>query len=167
MSSQQPPTKKSKQVENKQGTLLSWVKPCTSDTEPGVVKETIRIKEQPESNCLQIFREWYPKQVLYFVKVNTNGKLETRTKGIVDKCSDLTCTKKYALSLLRACYHSSWTYFNACSWSLAMSDLLFSESFRTWSSTTQRSQLKKNWTCSQASKRVVTIFILLRLMISP
>ena len=98
MSLQQPPTKKSKQVENKQGTLLSWVKPCTSDTEPGVVKETIRIKEQPESNCLQIFREWYPKQVLYFVKVNTNGKLETRTKGIVDKCSDLTCTKKYALT---------------------------------------------------------------------
>ena len=42
MSSQQPPKKKSKQVENKQGTLLSWVKPCTSDTEPGVVKETIR-----------------------------------------------------------------------------------------------------------------------------
>ena len=37
----------------------------------------------------------YPKQVLYFVKVNTNGKLETTTKGIVDKCSDLTCTKKY------------------------------------------------------------------------
>ena len=24
-----------------------WVKPCTSDTEPGVVEETIRIKEQP------------------------------------------------------------------------------------------------------------------------
>ena len=46
MSSQQPPKKKSKQVENKQGTLLSWVKPCTSDTEPGVVEETIRIKEQ-------------------------------------------------------------------------------------------------------------------------
>ena len=38
----------------------------------------------------------YSKQVLYSVKVNTNGKLETRTKGIVDKCSDLTCTKKYA-----------------------------------------------------------------------
>ena len=38
----------------------------------------------------------YPKQVLCFVKVNTNGKLETRTKGTVDKCSDLTCTKKYA-----------------------------------------------------------------------
>ena len=49
MSSQEPPKKKSKQVENKQGTqLLScrWVKPCTSDTEPGVVEETIRIKEQ-------------------------------------------------------------------------------------------------------------------------
>ena len=98
MSSQQPPTKKSKQVENKQGTLLSWVKPCTSDTEPGVVEETIQIKEQPESNCLQIFRERYPKQVLYIVKVNTNGKLETRTKDIVDKFSDLTCTKKYALT---------------------------------------------------------------------
>ena len=42
MSSQQPAKKKSKQVENKQGTLLSWVKPCTSDTEPGVVEETIR-----------------------------------------------------------------------------------------------------------------------------
>ena len=39
---------------------------------------------------LQIFHERYPKQVLYFVKVNTNG--------IVDKCSDLTCTKKYALT---------------------------------------------------------------------
>ena len=98
MSSQQPPTKKSKQVENKQGTLLSWVKPCTSDTEPGVVEETIQIKEQPESNCLQIFRERYPKQVLYIVKVNTNGKLETRTKDIVDKFSDLTYTKKYALT---------------------------------------------------------------------
>ena len=45
MSSQQPPKTKSKQVENKQGTLLSWVKPCTSDTEPGVVEETIRIKD--------------------------------------------------------------------------------------------------------------------------
>ena len=55
MSSQQPPKKKSKQVENKQRTLLSWVKPCNSDTEPGVVEETIRIKEQPESNCLANF----------------------------------------------------------------------------------------------------------------
>ena len=45
MSSQEPPKKKSKQVENKQGTLLSWVKQCTSDTEPGVVEETIRIKD--------------------------------------------------------------------------------------------------------------------------
>ena len=100
MSSQEPPKKKSKQVENKQGTLLSWVKPCTSDTEPGVVEETIRIesKNNPKAIVWQIFRERYPKQVLYFVKVNTNGKLETRTKGIVDKCSDLTCTKKYALT---------------------------------------------------------------------
>ena len=55
MSSQQPPKTKSKKVEKKQGTLLSWVKPCTSGTEPGVVEETIRIKEQPESNCLANF----------------------------------------------------------------------------------------------------------------
>ena len=46
MSSQEPPKKKSKQVENKQGTILSWVRPCTSDTEPGVVEETILIKKQ-------------------------------------------------------------------------------------------------------------------------
>ena len=45
-----------------------------------------------EAIVWQIFRERYPKQVLYFVKVNTNGKLETRTQGIVDKCSDLICT---------------------------------------------------------------------------
>ena len=38
-----------------------------------------------------------PNTFLYFVKVHTNGKLETKTKGIVDKCSDLACTKKYAL----------------------------------------------------------------------
>ena len=47
MSSQEPPKKKSKQVENKQGTLLSWVKRCASDPEPAAVEETIRIKEQP------------------------------------------------------------------------------------------------------------------------
>ena len=35
-----------KQVENKQGTLLSRVKPCTSDPEPDVVEEAIRIKDQ-------------------------------------------------------------------------------------------------------------------------
>ena len=31
------------------GNTLLEVKPCTSDTEPGVVEETIRIKEQPEN----------------------------------------------------------------------------------------------------------------------
>ena len=55
-------------------------------------------ERKPKAIVWQIFRERYPKQILYFVKVNTNGKLETRTKGIVDKCSDLTCTKKYALT---------------------------------------------------------------------
>ena len=81
MSSPESLKKKSKQVENKQRTLLSWVKPCTGDTEPG-------------SNCLANFPRTISQQVLYFVKVNTNdGKL-----GIVDKSSDLTCTKKYALT---------------------------------------------------------------------
>ena len=37
MSSQELPNKKPTQVENKQVTLLSWVKPCISDTEPGLV----------------------------------------------------------------------------------------------------------------------------------
>ena len=31
-------------------------------------------------------------------KCNTNRKLETNTKGIVDKCCDLTCTKTYTLN---------------------------------------------------------------------
>ena len=62
------------------------------------MKKQSESKNNPKAIVWQIFRERYPKQVLYFVKVNTNGKLETRTKGIVDKCSDLTCTKKYALT---------------------------------------------------------------------
>ena len=49
MLSQEPLKKKSKQVENKQGTLLLWAKQCTSDSEPGVVEETIRIKDQPRN----------------------------------------------------------------------------------------------------------------------
>ena len=53
-------------------------------------------KKKPTAIVWKIICELYPKQVLYFVKVNTNGKLETRTKGIVDQCSDLTCTKEYA-----------------------------------------------------------------------
>ena len=57
MSSQEPPKKKSKQVENQQGTLLSWVKPCTSDLEPGVVEETIRIKDQPGNKMIWNHRQ--------------------------------------------------------------------------------------------------------------
>ena len=37
--------------------------------------------------------ERYPKQLLYFVSQH-----KRKTKCIVDKCSDLTCTKKYALT---------------------------------------------------------------------
>ena len=88
--------KKSKQVENKQGTLLSWVKPCTSDTEPGVVDETIRIKEQPESNFLANFPRTISQTSSLFRQSQHKRKLETITKGIVDTWSDLTCTKKYA-----------------------------------------------------------------------
>ena len=55
-------------------------------------------RRKPKANVCQIFCERYPKQVLYFLKVNTNGKLETRTKGIVDKCSYVTCTKKDTLT---------------------------------------------------------------------
>ena len=96
MSSQQPPKKKSKQVENKQGTLLAWVKPCTSDTELGVVEETIQIKEQPESNFLANFPRTISQTSSLFRESQHKRKLEIITKGIVDKCSDLTCTKKYA-----------------------------------------------------------------------
>ena len=110
MSSQEPPKKKSKQVENKQGTLLKRVKTylrsTTGDsrlnhlmmlyvhkdrtdalTLVDVANNFVGEKENRKAIVWQIFRERYPRQVLYFVKVNTNGKLETRTKGIVDKCS--------------------------------------------------------------------------------
>ena len=53
-----------------------------------------------KENRKQLFGKFSVNDIpnkFYFVKVNTNRKLETRTKGIVDKCSDLTCTKKYAL----------------------------------------------------------------------
>ena len=60
-----------------------------------VANDFVGEERKPKAIVRQIFRERYPKQVLYFVKVNTNRKLETRTKGIVDKCSDL---KKYALT---------------------------------------------------------------------
>ena len=39
-----------------------------------VANDFVREKE----NRKQIFRERYPKQVLYFIKVNTNGALETK-----------------------------------------------------------------------------------------
>ena len=92
MSSQQPPKKKSKQVENKQRTLLSWVKLCTSDTEPGVVEETIRIKEQPESNCLANFPRTISQTSFLFRQSQHKRKIRDKNKSIVDKCSDLIFT---------------------------------------------------------------------------
>ena len=47
-----------------------------------------------KENRKQLFGKCYandiPSQVPYFVKVNTNGKLEARTKSILDKCSVLS-----------------------------------------------------------------------------
>ena len=63
-----------------------------------VANDFVGDKENWKKIFWKIFRVRYPKKVLYFAKVNTNGKLETRTKDIVDKYSDLTCTKKYALT---------------------------------------------------------------------
>ena len=80
MSSQQPPKKKSKQVENKQGTVLSWVKPCTSDTEPCVVEETIRIKEQPESNCLANFPRTISQTSSLFRQSQHKRKIRDKNK---------------------------------------------------------------------------------------
>ena len=47
-------------------------------------------ERKPKAIVWKIFHQRYRKQILYFVKVNINGELETRTKGIVDKCSDLS-----------------------------------------------------------------------------
>ena len=62
------------------------------------LSERNALERKPKAIVWKICRERYRKQILYFVKVNTNGNLETRTKGIVDKCSDLASTKKYALN---------------------------------------------------------------------
>ena len=83
MSSQEPPNKKPKQVENKQGTLLSWVKPCTSDTEPGVVEETIRIKEQPESNCLANFPRMISQTSSLFGQSQHKRKIRDKNKKVL------------------------------------------------------------------------------------
>ena len=87
MSSQEPPKKKSKQVENKQGTLLSWVKPCNSDTEPG-------------SNCLANFPRTISQTSSLFRQSQHKRKIRDKNKRYCrqNKCSDLTCTKKYALT---------------------------------------------------------------------
>ena len=58
-----------------------------------------------KENLKQLFEKFPANDIankfFFFVKVNTNGKLETRTKGILDKCSDLACTKKY-IRILRS-----------------------------------------------------------------
>ena len=54
-------------------------------------------RKKTESNCLQIFRKRYPKQVLCIVSQHRR-KIIDKTRGIVHNCSDLTGTKKYALT---------------------------------------------------------------------
>ena len=49
-----------------------------------------------KENRKQLFKG-YPKQVLYFVSQHKR-KIRDKTRGIVHNCSDLTCTKKYALT---------------------------------------------------------------------
>ena len=73
MSSREPPKKKSQQVENKQGTLLSRAKPCTSGPEPGVVEETIRIKEQPEMKMI-----WSHQQLADRKRQRDNSALQIK-----------------------------------------------------------------------------------------
>ena len=43
-----------------------------------VANDFVGEKENRKQLFGKFFRERYPKQVLYFVKVNTNGKLETK-----------------------------------------------------------------------------------------
>ena len=43
-----------------------------------IANDFVGEKENRNIIVWRIFREGYPKQVLYFVKVNTNGKLETK-----------------------------------------------------------------------------------------
>ena len=57
-----------------------------------VANDFVREKE----NRKQLFKG-HPKQVLYFVSQHKR-KIRDNTKGIVHNCSDLTCTKKYALT---------------------------------------------------------------------
>ena len=59
-----------------------------------VANDFVGEKENRKKIFWKNFHERYPKKVLYFAKVNINGKLEPRTKDIVDKYSGLTCTKK-------------------------------------------------------------------------
>ena len=73
-------------------------KTCTSDTEPGVVEETIRIKEQPESNCLANFLRTISKTSSLFRQSQHKRKIRDKNKSIVDKSSDLIRIKKYALT---------------------------------------------------------------------
>ena len=49
-----------------------------------------------KENRKQLFKG-YPKQVLYVVSQHKR-KIRDKTRGIVHNCSDLTCTKKYALT---------------------------------------------------------------------
>ena len=62
-----------------------------------VPNDFVEEKEKRKQLLQQIVCERYPKQVPYFVRVNTKN-CPARTKSILDKCSDLRCTKQDALT---------------------------------------------------------------------
>ena len=62
-----------------------------------VANDFVGKKENRKQLFGKFLRERYPKQVLYFVKA-TQRKIRDKTIRIVYNCSDLTCTKKYALT---------------------------------------------------------------------
>ena len=55
-------------------------------------------RKKTESNCLANFPRTISRTSSLFRQSQYKRKLEARTKSILDKCSDLTCTKQYAVT---------------------------------------------------------------------
>ena len=55
-------------------------------------------RKKTESNCLANFPRTISRTSSLFRQSQYKRKLEARTKSILDKCSDVTCTKQYALT---------------------------------------------------------------------
>ena len=59
---------------------------------------TLLGRKKTESNCLPNFPRTISQTSSLFRQSQHKRKIRDKKKGIVDKCSDLTCTKKYALT---------------------------------------------------------------------